>query len=79
MNYYFTDSAKFRKEFRVMIEGQFEHDLYHKSFSKHLESDDEIDTLQQRIKWWMVVFDRLVVIPNDIYVYTFDDLYRLYR
>ena len=76
--YYFTDSEKFRKEFRVMIEGQFEHDLYNKSFSNQLESDDETDTVQQRIKRWMLVVDRGGPIRNDVYDYTFDELYLLY-
>ena len=50
-----------------MIEGQCEHDLYNKSLSDQIESDDEVDTLQQRIEWWMVVVDRLGVTPNDVY------------
>ena len=33
-----------------MIEGQFEHDLYNNSFSNQLESDAEVDFLQQRIE-----------------------------
>ena len=53
--------------------------MYNKSFSNQLESDDEIDTLQQRIIWWMVVVDRLAVIPKNGYDYTFDGLYMLYR
>ena len=32
-----------------------------------------------RIKWWMVLVDRLGVIPKDVYDYTFDELYMLYR
>ena len=79
LKYYFTDSEEFRKEFRVMVQDQFEHDLCNKSFRSQFESDDAIDTLQQRNKWWMVVVDRLVVIPNDVYDYTFDELYMLYR
>ena len=39
-----------RKVFRDSMEGQFEHDLYNKSFSNQIESD-EIDTLPQRIEW----------------------------
>ena len=79
LNYYFTDSGEFRKEFRVLKESQFEHELYNESFSNHIESDDEIDTLQQRINWWMVVVDSLGVIPKDVYDYTFNILYMLYR
>ena len=31
------------------------------------------------MEWWMVVVDRLGVIPNDVYDYTPYDLYVLYR
>ena len=63
-----------------MMEGQFELDLYNRYFSNQLESDvDEIDTLQQRIKWWMTVFDRGGPIHNNVYDYTFNELYMLYR
>ena len=62
-----------------MIERQFEHDLSYQLFSNQLESDDEVDTFQQRIECWMVVFDRLGVMPNDVYDVTFDELYMLYR
>ena len=61
------------------MEGQFEHDLGNKSFSNHLESDDEIDTLQQRFEWWMEVVDRGGPIPNDNSDYNFDEMYMLYR
>ena len=66
MNYFFTDSEEFRKELRVMIESQFQHDLYNKSSSNLLESDDEIGTLQRRIKWWMTVVHRGGLTPNDL-------------
>ena len=33
------------KFFRDTMEGQFEHDLYNKSFSNQFESGDENDTL----------------------------------
>ena len=66
-----------RKVFRETIEGQFEHDSY-KSFSNQIESD-EMDTLQQRIKWWMTAVDRGGLIPNNVYDYTFDKLFGLYR
>ena len=42
-----------RKVFRDTMEGQFEHDLYNKSFSNQFESGDENDTLQQTIEWCM--------------------------
>ena len=79
LKYCFTHSEEFRKEFRVMIESQFEHNLYKKSFSSQLESDGEVDALQQRFEKWMVVVDRLGVITNDVYDYKFDELYMLYR
>ena len=46
-----------RKDFKYTLEGQFEHDLYNKSFSNQIESD-ETDTLHQRIDWRMTVIDR---------------------
>ena len=67
-----------RKIFRETMEGQFEHDLYNKSFSNHIESD-EIDTLQQRIEWWMMVVGRGGPIPNDVYEYSFGELFSMYR
>ena len=68
-----------REVFRATMEDQIEHDLYYKSFSNQLESDDEVETLQQRMKWWMVVVDKLGVISNDVYGYTFAELCTLYR
>ena len=48
--------------------------------NSQLESDDdEIDTLQQRIEWWMLVVDNVGPIYNNVYDYTFDELYVLYR
>ena len=61
------------------MEGQFENDLYNNSFSIELESDDELDTLQESIEWWMVAVDRLGVIPNDVYDYSFTGLFLLFR
>ena len=40
LKYYFRDSEEFRKDFRALIEGQFEHNLYIKSFKSQLEYDD---------------------------------------
>ena len=62
-----------------MIEGHFEQDLYNESFSNQLESDDEVDTLQQRIEGWMVVVKTSGVLPYNVYDYTFDELYMLYH
>ena len=60
------------------MEGQFEHDLYNKSLSSQIESD-EIDNLQQRIEWWMVVVDSEGPKPNDVYDYTFAEWFGLHR
>ena len=79
LNYYFTDSEEFKKEFRILIEDQLEHDFYNESFSNQLESDDEVDTLQQRIKWWMLGVHTRGPLPHDVYGYTFDELLMLYR
>ena len=68
-----------RKVFRDTMEGQFEHDLYNKSFSNQFESGDENDTLQQGIEWWMTVVDRGGLIPDNAYEYILGDLFSLYR
>ena len=68
-----------RKVFRHTMEGQFEHDLYNKSFSNQFESGDENVTLQQRIEWWMKVVDRGGPIPDNAYEYNLGDLFSLYR
>ena len=68
-----------RKVFRETMEGQFEHDLYIKSFSDQLESHDVEFTLQQRIKWWMLVVDSGGPIPDIVYDYGFEELFGLYR
>ena len=61
------------------MEGQFENDFFNESFSIQLESDDELDTIQERIEWWMVAVDRLGVIPNDVYDFSFAGLFMLFR
>ena len=67
-----------RKVFRVTMVGQFEHDLFNKSFSNQIESDEN-DTLQQRIEWLMTVVDRGGSIPDNAYEYNLGDLFSLYR
>ena len=69
-DYILEDNEELRKPSRDTMEGQFEHDLYNKSFSNQLESD-EIDTLQQGIGWWMLVADRSGPVPNDVFDYGF--------
>ena len=78
LNGYVTDSEEFKNEFRVIKECQFEHDLYSKSFSNQLESD-ETDLLHQTIEWWMVVVDRGGPLFNDVYEYSFVKIFNLYR
>ena len=74
-----NNAEELRKFFRDTMEDQFEHNIYSKSFSNQLESDDdEVDTLQKGIKWWMALIDRGGLIPNNFYDYSFDDLYVLY-
>ena len=50
------DNEELRKIFRDTLEGRFERDLYNKSCTNQLESE-EMDTLQQRIEKWMLVVD----------------------
>ena len=61
------------------MEGQFEQHLYSKSFSNQLESEDGTDTLEGRIKWWMLIIGRGGPIPNNVYDYCFNELFGLYR
>ena len=66
-NYILEDNQEeLRTVFRDTMEGQLEHDLYNKFFCNQLESDDEIDTLQQRNESWMVVVVRGGPIPNNV-------------
>ena len=66
-----------RKVFRDTMEGQFENDLYNKSFSNQIESDEN-DTLQQKIEWWMTVVDRGGLISDNAYEYNLGDLFVSY-
>ena len=81
MKKYFVEENEdeVRKVFRDAMEGQFEHDLYNKSFSNQFESGDVNVTLQQRIEWWMAVVDRRGPIPGNAYEYNLGDLFSLYR
>ena len=79
LNFLITDSEEIRKEVRIMIERQFEHDMCDKFFSNQLKSDDEVDTLEPRMQWWLAVVDRLGVITDDVFDYTCDELYMICR
>ena len=65
-DYSLEDKEEIGKNSRDTMEDQFQHDLYKKSFSIQLESD-EMDTLQQRIKWWMMVVDMRGPTPINVY------------
>ena len=56
-----------------MMEVQFEQDMYYKSFSNQLETDDEF-TLQQRIRSWMTVDDRGGPVPKKVFEYAFGEV-----
>ena len=77
-DYFLEDNEEIGKVFRETMEGQFEHDLYNKSFSNQLESD-KTDTFKQRIKLWMIVVDSGGPILNHVFDYSFDELFDLYR
>ena len=77
-DYIIQDNEEFRNKISDTMEGQFEQNLNYKSFSNQLESD-EIDTLQQKIEWWMTLVDRGGPIPNDVYDYSFAELINFYR
>ena len=49
-----------------------------KLFSNQLQCD-KMDTLQQRIEWWLVVVDRGGPIPYDVYDYSFAELFNSHR
>ena len=67
-----------RKVFEATTWGQFQNKWYNKLFSNQLESD-ETDTLEQRVKWWTVVVDRGRPIANDVYDYSFSEMFGSYR
>ena len=77
-NYILEDNEELRKDFRDTMKGQFAYDLYNKSFSNQLQSD-ELDSLQRRIEWWMVFVDKGGPILNNVYGYRFAVLYNLSR
>ena len=77
-DYMSEDKEENRKVIKSTMEGQFEHDLKNKSFNNQLESD-KTDTLQPRIKWWIMVVEKVGPIHNDVYDYSVDELFGLYR
>ena len=60
-------SKSYRKVLEIPWRGNLNTNLYNKTLSNQLQShDDEIDTLKQRIEWWIVVFGMLQLISNDV-------------
>ena len=78
LNDYVTVYDEFTEENRGIMEGQFEHDLYKKSFSNQLESD-RTDSLLERTDCLRMVVDRGGPIPNDVFEKNSDELFGLYR
>ena len=74
LNYYFDNYEELRKDFRVIVEDQFEHNLYYKLFSNQLESEDGTDTFERRIEWWMLIINKIGPIPHNVYEYSFGEL-----
>ena len=53
---------------------QFKEDLYNKNFSLEDQSKgDQIDTLQNRINFWLNVLDTGDPIPDNVYDYDYND------
>ena len=76
--YFLEDNdEEITKVFRDTMGGQFAHDLFIKYFSNQFESDGT-DILQQRIEWWMTVDDRAGPIPDEVYEYSFGELFALH-
>ena len=69
------DDAEFRYVYRIDMTAHFEQDLYDKSFSLQDQSKgDQIDTLQNRIKFWcIIIVDTGGPTPDDIYSYDYND------
>ena len=77
-DYILADTDEIRKSFRVTMKDQFEHILFIKCFSSQLESG-KTHTLQQRSNWWMIVVDKEGPIPNNVYEYSFAEVFNLCR
>ena len=74
---YIPDCEEFRKEFRHMVESQFEHDLYNKSFGGEDTFSDSV-TLEDRVNSWLSIIKWLGgPIPNNVFDYSFDEMLEL--
>ena len=69
------DDADFRYKYRDTMIAQFKQEFYNKNFSLQDQGkDDQIDTLQNRNKFWPNGIDDTVCpIPDDIYIYDYND------
>ena len=68
--------AVFRYEYRDTMIAQFKKDLYNKKFSLQDQGkDDQIDTLQNRIKLWLNAIDDTggSILPDNLYDYDYND------
>ena len=60
------DDAGFRYGYRVTIIAQFKQDLYNKNFSLQDQGKcDQIDTLQNRINFWLKIIDMGGPVPDN--------------
>ena len=77
-NEYITDYEEFRGEFRGMMEGQFEHDLYNKSFSNQVKPYEN-DSLDKRMESWLLIVHKGGPIPENGNNYHIDEIFNLRR
>ena len=74
MKNYIPDCKEFRNEFRDIMEGQYEHDLYNKSFG----GEDRFSVsfiLTDKTKSWNSIIEMLGgTIPNNVFDYTFEEM-----
>ena len=64
--------ADFRYDYRDTMIAQFEQDLYNKNFSLQGKGD-QIDTLQNRIAFWLNINNMGSPIPDNLFDYVYDD------
>ena len=64
-DYFLEDNKEIENLFGQTMEGEFELDLFNKSFSNQLKSD-KTDTLKPRTKWWMMLVSRERPISNNV-------------
>ena len=53
---------------------RFKQDLYNKNFTLQDQGkDDEIDTLEKRIKFWLSISNAQGPVPDNLYDYDYND------